>query len=295
MPAVGIPKATVNKSGNNCKSCKMKKLVLVLASSVILAVSCSKEESIQRINEEIDLGFSGIDEGQLHNDLLSLFIDNWTQAESDETSILEEVHRILNSNVYEFSKNNNFDYAEFLKEANSCNPTTIKGDVNIVKEGYLTSIDISSDLKIEIDEFVKSLNSISGSEHVSYIKNMLLGRYLKQVKNLNEKDRALFGTMVDVAIHSAEFWLPSEQGGQNKFADFKNKLRTLREPNSIEFRGFWSDLILADAAGALTAAAISLVNSGGASAIPNPAFGGIPTAGVIAVIGGAGASITKAI
>lgn len=263
--------------------------------SVILAVSCSKEESIQRIHEEIDLGFSGIDEGQLHNDLLSLLIDHWTQAESDEVSIVEEAHRILNSNTYEFSKNNNFDYAAFLKETNSCNPTTIKGNINIVREGYLTSIGVSADLKNEIDEFVKSLNSISGSEHVSYIKNMLLDRYLKQVENLNEEDRVLFGTMVDVAIHSAEFWLPSEQGGQNQFAAFKNKLRNLRGPNSIELRGFWSDLILADAAGALTAAAISLVNTGGASAIPNPALGGIPTAGVIAVIGGAGASITKAI
>lgn len=66
------------------------------------------------------------------------------------------------------------------------------------------------------------------------------------------------------------------------------------DPNSPWSSEFWrwraAKYFMIDAAGATTAAATSLVASGGLSAAPNPALGGVPTAGAIAVIGGIGSS-----
>jgi len=273
----------------------MKKLILTIIAIVILAVSCSKEDNIQKIDTDVDLGFIGLNEGQLHNELLEILMNNWTISDKDETSIVSEVHRILISNTTEFSKSNNFDHTEFLNQANACDENTIKSQENILQEGYLASIGISPTLQAEIDNFVKTFYNISGSEHVEDIKEMLLEHYYSHIGKLSNEDKLLFGTMIDVAIHSAKFWFPVEQGGQNKYVEFKKKLSIIRNGNDLDLRGFWSDIILADAAGAVTTAAISLVNSGGLTAIPNPALGGIPTAGVVAVIGGAGASIAKAI
>lgn len=48
---------------------------------------------------------------------------------------------------------------------------------------------------------------------------------------------------------------------------------------------------MADATGMLSGVAANIVATGGAGAIPNPALGGMPTAGAVGLITGAGASI----
>ncbi len=124
-------------------------------------------------------------------------------------------------------------------------------------------------------------------------------------------DKVHFGIFVDVMISSAVFWSPIELGGYNGRDIYMNVIENNCQisVNStvVDSRGIWGsfkewamstaagEFVLSDAAGAVTGCAVSLVQTGGATAIPNPAFGGIPTAGVVGVIAGAGASINSAI
>lgn len=132
-------------------------------------------------------------------------------------------------------------------------------------------------------------------QEVASIQTSICEYYQQNKTGLSNDELVYFGTMTEVAMFSAELWQSSYFGGQGKHSEFQNVLNNLCG-ESVQIRSIcWSCIILADATGAVSAAATSLVASGGASAIPNPLFGGIPTAGVIAVIGGAGMSIGKAL
>jgi hypothetical protein len=102
----------------------------------------------------------------------------------------------------------------------------------------------------------------------------------------NELD--LYYYFLATVKYSAQLWLPQNMGGEYAITMIpgfgsSNGGGTVSAIN-------WGKVLCADALGCVTAAASSLVASGGASAIPNPLFGGIPTAGVIGAIGGVGGS-----
>lgn len=70
------------------------------------------------------------------------------------------------------------------------------------------------------------------------------------------------------------------------------KFRLCRVNNSARW-DLWK-VVKTDCVSGVAGALGNLVSSGGAGAIPNPMFGGCPTAGVVAVIAGAAGSINAA-
>lgn len=82
----------------------------------------------------------------------------------------------------------------------------------------------------------------------------------------------------------------------NKYDDFQIYMTQLCiMPPAVESRWSWKSIILSDAIGILGGAIASVVDSGGASALPNPLLGGVPTASVVGLVVGATASVTAAV
>jgi len=114
---------------------------------------------------------------------------------------------------------------------------------------------------------------------------------------VSAKDKYLFDIFIDVVNKSAYFWLPVSDGGlggENKWLEMEeilcpnfNELQVRDWP--IKLKPF--KFMMADATGLLTSASVSVVATGGLSAVPNPLLGGLPTASVVGLIGGAGASV----
>ena len=114
---------------------------------------------------------------------------------------------------------------------------------------------------------------------------------------MNKNIENQYKDFIRVAKSSVELWFPTDLGGLGY-----NEILTLKiSSNRISMRKNWfmkwvessefGTFIISDAVGAVAAVGASLVSSGGATAIPNPALGGIPTAGVVGLIYGASASV----
>jgi len=139
------------------------------------------------------------------------------------------------------------------------------------------------------------------------------------INNLDQKELSAFLPATSIARYSARLWTPVEKGGENKglnnSLNGKNKVQ-LREydfsywtfgfeyyfddidqgddpivkAQKQSISPFWGELIGWDVSAGFAAAATSLIASGGLSAVPNPALGGVPTAGAIALFSGGFAS-----
>lgn len=99
----------------------------------------------------------------------------------------------------------------------------------------------------------------------------------------NEVD--LYFYYLAVIKHSAKYWLPTSLGGEGGSDGIT--------PAGGSARIIWGQVIGADAIGVLSGAAANLIATGGAGAIPNPLLGGVPTAGAVGVVVGAGASLNS--
>ncbi|MBL0111897.1 MAG: hypothetical protein IPP42_14095 [Saprospiraceae bacterium] len=107
------------------------------------------------------------------------------------------------------------------------------------------------------------------------------------LSNLNIGEKQIMANAFSVAKSSAQYWLPTSLGGENKY-HLNKKFDFNQVGDQLEMRSFsWGKLIGSDIAGMVEGATIAVASTGGAAALPNPVFGGVPTASVVGVITGA--------
>ena len=292
---------------------KLSFLFLIATSIVAFQISCTKTDlSLDQNavladlptetnltagqNSDIEeLGYASFNEGIFHNELVDLAINHWGICSDDPVDITNEYVRILIDHGQSLVEKHNLDFEEFKSVLNRNEIVSVLENMDnysIKTLEYWNELGFSSNLASKCLNFT---NVVIG-EDVSEMKNAINNFYHTNKSSLNKDDLIKFGMMVDVANHSAEFWLATEAGGENRFFDFYNIRSNVCEEEPInQTNSWWSDIILADAVGAVTGAAANIGATAGAGALPNPALGGLPTAGVVGAISGAGASIAKAI
>lgn len=290
---------------------KLSFLIFLAISFTLFQFSCS--ETDQSLEQDLDsgslyavqysdlgdIGYISLNEGALHNDLVNLAIDHWTACSDDPIVISNEFIRILTEHGQSLVEENNLDFEEFINIANS--DEIVSGledmdDASFETPEYWSQKGFSSNFTEKALGLVNVINGLSG-ENVSIIKASINNFYEANNLSLNENDQLAFGMMVDVANHSAELWLGTEAGGQNRFFEFveiQNGICNESDPIS-QTNGFWAKLILSDAAGAVGVAASTIASTGGVAGVPTPATLGIPPAGIAGVIGGVTASAISAI
>lgn len=111
----------------------------------------------------------------------------------------------------------------------------------------------------------------------------------------DETERMYYYHFLSVIKYSSKLWMTSEQGGENGLSLIKFSLGSDSSGDSLLRRAPGWKIFMIDAVGCVGSAASSVAATGGASAVPNPLFGGLPTASVVGVIMGATASTTFAI
>ncbi len=268
----------------------------------LLLLSCSKEEEkiegaeiqtttvVEKISE-LDLGYQNLEEGKKHNELLDIILTNWSIDQNDEASIVKEIKRILKEHTEEFAIANNFEYEEFIKNVDfDIESMRVVDNMSI---DHLKKIGYSARLAQKTVQFYNEFISLNGTENVAELQEAFLSHYQENVSDLSKDDQIYFGMMIDIAVHSTYFWYPKERGGMNKLAEFSGDTSQIYAKANI-WPG-WGRVFLADCIGAVTGGVSSVISSGGATAIPNPGLGGLPTASAVAIITGAGASAGKAI
>jgi hypothetical protein len=244
-----------------------------------------------------DIGYAQLNEGKMHNQLVNLLVEQWSICSKDAYDVADEIERILISNGQIVAEDNDLDFNEVISFVNAEDLASLLLIFEFTGWDFYQQIDslgVSTELNSKLKGLVSLMEGINYAQDVANIQVLICEYYHQNKSGLNQNELLQFGVMVDVAISSTELWLGSEFNGQNKYMILQDNLTSFCD-DSILPRGFWSDIILADALGATSAVMSSLVATGGASAIPNPALGGIPTAGVIGVIGGAAMSLGKAL
>jgi hypothetical protein len=214
--------------------------------------------------------------GEMHNEAVKYVLQNLEEAPaSDEVyqtvintlkgkyseEYFENIPNLPNNNIYEHLRNemkSKFS-AEFFAEIESME-TFMKTTPNVTQvwENVATKV-----------------NSANGT--IS-----------------DETERMYYYHFLSVIKYSSKLWMTTEQGGENGLSLIKFSSDNGKSGDSLLRVPGWK-IFLADAAGCVAGAAGSVAATGGASAIPNPALGGLPTASLVGVIAGAGASINKAI
>lgn len=230
----------------------------------------------------------------MHNQLVSLMIENWSICSNDVNDVSIEIKRILGTKSQSIIESGNMNFNEFKSILDSTDLITTLTALNLFDyKQQIDSLGLSSQLTLKLKGLIDILDGIDGSKDVSEIQAIICNYYQQNNSNLSEDDLVLFGAMVDVSIYSTELWLDSELGGLNKYSYFQNILVSMCD-DSLQSRWTWGGIIGADATGIVTGAVNAVISSGGAAAVPNPALGGLPTASVIGLVTGAGASVAKA-
>lgn len=249
--------------------------------------------------DNFDLGFEKIEEGKMHNYLMQFIVSNWSICSKDSIGMSNEYKRILFSKSNEICAKYNFNISEYEKIVESIDYGNIYSIVNnfdVEPENIVNNLIISDVLKAKLNQLNEIINTISNTENVEQIQNSILIFYINNQFDLNNLELKLFGAYVDVAMHSTKFWLPIYAGGENKLSELFSHLEGNCRSNNNQLRKIhWGKLICIDALTTVSTAALSIVNSGGGAALPNPLLGGLPTAGLAGVIGGIAGSGTYAI
>lgn len=144
-------------------------------------------------------------------------------------------------------------------------------------------------------------------------------------KTLNGTELVILLCALSVARYSARLWYPEKMGGEDAFRYLRNDRvnwnaiqndltitlsasSTVKYSTKLSFPGDtgesniqkrrrikWGKVILADAVGLVGGALSSMVATGGASALPNPALGGMPTASAAGLVSAATNSTASAV
>lgn len=258
-------------------------------------ISCSVDT-----NNEIELrsnecSFENMKFGKIHNLLLKDVILEYEFCETpSENSLISFIKPKLNNDLlyseYGFERNK---FIELVNNSQFTDLTNIMNG-NFNTSTYINSININSSVKIKILELNNLILQMDENSDVGEIQNFVCQYYQQQSIGLIGNDKLFFDIFCDVAYHSCEFWLPTDKGGAN-YAKKLSDIITDNCESKLDLRFGWGKFFLTDAVCCVAAAATSVVDSGGLSAVPNPALGGLPTAGVVGVIGGLGGSAAYAI
>ncbi len=280
----------------------MKKIIGFIMISILL-FGCAKNEtdvlsknaSFESVTCSItgDIGYMQLDEGNLHNQLVTLIIQNWTICSDDNEDISSEIRRILENEAQSIIESNDMDFDEFINVLDLVDLISVVQDFNTSSfdfEEYLNEFGFSSSLNGKLIGLADVINVSTGT--VSEIQNSICLYYQNNKSSLNNDDLTLFGAMTDVAIHSTELWLDTSEGGQNKYFEFQQIQIQICDDESAQQR-WWGEIIIADAIGTVTAGAAAAANP--LFLVPNPLLGGAPTAGALALLGGVSASAIKAL
>lgn len=220
-------------------------------------------------------------------------INNLETCPKDIASNTVELKSILLENSTKISLDWNFDKQSFEELVNSINFDHINSS-RFEDNYYLTQImsneAISPSLKQLIQRFNDDYLDIINEADVATGNSIINNFYSSNVSGLNEDDKPVFEYFIDVALNSNQYWKPTLEGGLNK-REFG--ISITNELCREYYQNRWDPFktLMADATGCFSGACANLAASGGAGAIPNPLFGGCPTAGVVGAIVGAGASI----
>ncbi|MBL7829826.1 MAG: hypothetical protein JNK41_02270, partial [Saprospiraceae bacterium] len=226
--------------------------------------------------------------------------DNWSICSRDTASVNNEIKRILTSDCLTLVDAQNWNYTEFLKVVSKINWEKQNQTLQLIKNdnySFIDSLNVSSLLKTKIHAFANLLDTIQYEQPVINLKNTVNNYYYSNLNGLSQNEIILFGSMIDVALSSIDFWSDSSVGGANKLNYFRNRIDQICPPIiNNRWGGIkWGKVFLSDATGIIGGATRAIVASGGAAALPNPAFGGIPSAGIAGLVGGATSSCVSVI
>ena len=248
--------------------------------------------------KEIDLGFQNIQEGYLHNQLCNIIIANWSICSEDTASVNSEIKRILTTNCSTFVQGQNWNYNDFLSIVNSINFAEQAKMIQCINDNnydFIDSLSLSPLLTTKIKGFASMMDTMDFEQSVVTTKNAVSNYYQENFNGLSANDITLFGSMIDVALNSIDFWSNSSFGGSNMFYYFENR-RDEMCPKTVNIRwGGWYKVFLADALGVVSGATKSVIATGGLSALPDPLTGGIPPAGLYGLADGVVASCAAAL
>lgn len=275
----------------------MNSIKIIIFCSVLLLLSCSKDGD-NSIPVKIFLDPTEI--GTYHNYIAKYIVDN--SNFDDVYHCGSDIKDVLLTGKSEISAHFGFDEVEYVNILNEIDFSNFK-DIYQTEEIDLKSIalesQLSNELIVEINEFESYLYSIDYhaiyNNNPSALVNIIQDKIEKfsSKRKINSDIGNQYKGFIRVVKSSVELWFPRNLGGLGyneilsaKISNTKIKLRKnwiTRWVSSKKFGKF----IISDAVGAVAGVATSLVSSGGATAIPNPLLGGIPTAGVVGVISGA--------
>ena len=272
----------------------MKTLVKLLFIFIpFIFIQCNKEsivnDQVEILNTPSamcnlpDLGVQGINEGDFHNYLCNLIIDSLQICPEYPTEVSERIVEILIKNKGKICNDWNFDTAAYADLLNSVDMSGIIYKT-MTYDGYwfdsLDNLGLSPKFKDEILDLYEGLSNLSIVNYPT-INNFICDFYMENKDSVvSAKDKYLFDIFIDVVNKSAYFWLPVSDGGlggENKWLEMEeilcpnfNELQVRDWP--IKLKPF--KFMMADATGLLTSASVSVVATGGLSAVPNPLLGG---------------------
>lgn len=273
----------------------MRKLIIAcLTMSVIITLySCNEN---QELNTNPDAASKAALEaqnhqiGQKHNELADIVIANWSIESDDSESVAKEINRILRTETAEFCAKYDMSPKAFSNlVSDDVSYETIKDD--ILSPRYWVGQGASSVLAEKMVLFAEAFWDADGTEVVEDLQIAMISHRDENIGELKGQDAVIYQMAVDVAINSVLFWYPVEQGGMGRAEQFRNGETSGR----AEAWPGWGAIFLADTVGIATGAIGSVTATGGASALPNPLLGGVPTASAVGLVTGVGASIGKAI
>ncbi len=261
-----------------------------------------------------DIGIQNLDDGEFHNFLVNLTIENLTSCPDNSASLSNSMKSIIiaNSslieNQFQLENGSIFSVMETLNLDDHISP--IFNNPNYWSY-QITNSNFSNDLISAIVNAESLFDNIPENVITVDDFSLLICEYfttnIDQISDYDEK--IYFESFIDVLNKSAKLWAPSEVGGLGSSELLQNKYgatcSSSVNSNNVEKRGIWGSFrdwamstaagvfVLTDATMAVTATAAALTATAGAGALP--LCGGIPCAGVAGVITGAGASIASQI
>ena len=258
--------------------------------------SCSKENDNLKSQSQLSEKIGSFNIGELHNYFVNLWVLNLKECPLNVELNNQELKQILLQNSQKISNDWNFDKSHFEIIVNSIDFNKI-GASRFNNDFWYDQImvsNLSSAFKQTVQELNTLLDLQINNVSVQDANSILISFYNNNRNKFFGNEILLFDYLIDVAISSNKLWKPYEAGGLNQKVKMDAMIQTLCR-NNLSLRWDVWKTVRSDAIGCVTGALGNLASSGGAGALPNPLFGGCPTAGVVGAIAGAGASLNAAL
>jgi hypothetical protein len=233
-----------------------------------------------------------MDVGKIHNDLVKIMVMELPAPPTDINEVKAMIHGSSSKMCAYLENELNLEKSEVSKVIQSMDfdkiiSTNFRNDVDPIRQ--IDNLPISQGLKESMKKIIEGVESSRASTPM-LIEAIANKYYTQEHLKLSRQDKEMLNAMKNVLVSSAELWLPKEKGGEGYYEKLNGK------KYNVNARGLGIfGIFVADAVGIVGGAAGSVAASGGASAIPNPLLGGLPTASLVGVIVGATSSVQKAI